>query len=192
MAEISLIPKKQKERALPRATSFQGPKIKLNSWSKIGITLVVISILASAGFFVWARSLNIEKDFLQEQFISIKLERDVSLEKDIIETNTLLSSFEGLLINHRSWSKLFKIIEKKTVPGITYSAFDGNYETGNFSIEGISVNYNLLAQQVKLFDQEADIDTVHLSDVRLNKKGEIEFIIRADFKKDIVKETLSL
>jgi len=78
-------------------------------------------------------------------------------------------------------------MEENTVNGITFTTFDGNYETGIFALGGVANNYNLLAQQIKAFEEEEKISRVGASNVKLNKEGAIEFNLQVTFNKELIK-----
>jgi len=138
MPDISLIPQRQKKRALPRFATFRGPRFELGTATKVGIILVVIAFLATVILFFWTRSLEDSKELLQEEFKVIVLERDVSLEKKLKNVNSLIQSFDGIFNNHRNWSELFKVLEERTVRGIVFTSFDGSYDSSNFSLDPFS------------------------------------------------------
>lgn len=187
MAQISLIPKSQKEKALPRFRSFKGPRSKANIWTKFGLGLLAVVIVATVGLFIWERSLSAEENLLQEEYTSIRQERDAALEKELSDTGILLTSFNELIDNHRRWSKLLEVIEDRAIIGISFISFDGNYELGTFSLKGTSPNYNMVAQQIKSFDEQPNISQMDISNIRLNKEGRVEFIVQANFKKSLIK-----
>lgn len=188
MAEISLIPKSQKEKALPRFRNFRGPRFKINAWTKLGLALFLVLIIVAAGLFIWNRSLSVEEGLLQKEFTNTRKERDASLEKEISNTGILLNSFDELIKNHRNWSQLLEMIDEKVMVGISFVSFEGNYELGTFSLKGISPNYNLIAQQIKSFEKQSNISQVDVSNIRLNREGKVEFLIKADFKKSLIKK----
>ena len=175
MAEISLIPQRQKERSIPGFASFKGPRFKFKKFSKIVTALLILLIAITIILFTWADSLDSQKRSLQEELRDTISQRDASLEKKLNQTSVLLASFGGLLKDHRNWSELFKIVEARTIEEINYTSFDGDYEMGTFSLEGISTNYNTLARQIKSFEQAEGIDEVNVSSIKLNKEGEVTF-----------------
>lgn len=184
--EISLIPKKQKERALPRFASFRGPKIKPNLWSKLGIILLVLTIVASGGLFIWKGSLAKEKASLQEEFKNTVLNRDASLESELAGLDTLINSFVSVFKNQRNWSGLFGVIEKRTVQSVTFTSFNGSSQTGTFTLGGLAPDFNALAQQAKFLEEDDNIKRVEISNISVNKEGRITFNLSVTFDKKLL------
>ena len=192
MPDISLIPPQQKKRALPRFSTFNGPRFQLGTATKVGIVLLSISFFASVGVFVWNQSLKSKKEVLQEEFKNVVLTRDVSLDRKLKDVNALIQSFDGLIKDHRNWSELFSILESRTLLGVVFTSFEASYQKTSFSLKGVSSSYNLLAQQIKSFEEEEAIVRVDASKIGLNKEGAIDFTIVVTFKKQLLKKSSAL
>ncbi len=186
MANISLIPKKGKKRGLPGIVGGD-QKVRFDIWGKVAVALLIVVILTGGAFFIWNKSVKSEKKILQNKLQNLKAERDATLEKEITQTSTMVNAFEGLLKDHRHWSDFFAVIEDRSIPGVVFTELKAFYDTASISLKGLAQNYTILAKQIKSLEEEENINRVDVSDVELNKEGEVEFSVDLNFKKELIK-----
>lgn len=189
MPEISLIPPQQKERALPRFATFQGPKLALSPATKVILSLLAVLVLATAVLYGWSLSLKASNTRLNEELAAAAKERDAALERRLKEVGELIASFEGLKKEHRTWSRLFGVLESKAVAGLTFTAFEGSEDTGLALLRGLAANYKTIANQVKSLETEEKIERVELTTLNLNTEGEVEFQMNFYFDKTLIKSS---
>ena len=187
MPEIQLIPPQLKAKALPRFATFRGPQILLSRGLKITLSSLAVVILATAALYVWSLSLASSLDRTNEELTAVAKERDAALESRLGGVAGLTASFEGLQKEHRKWSRLFSIIESRTVGGITFTAFEANEETSFILLSGLAPNYKTIANQVKAFEEEEKLKRVELTNVNLNIEGEVNFTMDIDFDITLLK-----
>lgn len=188
MAEISLIPQNQKKKTFFNKESLKGFKARFSGVSKLSIFLNIVVVVTTIIFFVWNGALNSKVKDLQTVLANVSTERNVSLENELRKTNTRLKSFEGLLNDHRSWSEFLRIIEEKTVIEIAFTELNASYEDGSIILDGISPNYNLLAQQIKSFEQVNGVLKVDTTKININKENQVAFTIIITIDRKIIKK----
>ena len=186
MQDISLISKKQKDRGLPRLANFKDTGKKIPQLMKVALLLLFLVILIGVGFFVWERALESKAKGLEEERTAVVAERDAALEVRVKTLSSIISAYQDLVIQHRNWSRLFGLIEDKTLPAVTFILFEGEYAKNVFTIEGRAPNYKTLAEQVKALESSEHLTSVEVGEVALTREGLVGFTLTTEFKKDVI------
>lgn len=188
MNNISLIPKKEKDsRNLPRFVTFQGPKLELSALTKMGLGLIAAVIAVTGGFYFWKYRLNKEVASFNTELQRLTSQRDMSLESRLNNLNNILEVFKGILDDHRYWSQVFKTLGEKTLNTVTFKSFDGNDDDSVFLLTGRAPSYGVLAQQIKILEDTAQVSSVKASNIGLAEDGRVDFTLAVSFSKDLIK-----
>lgn len=150
------------------------------------IALALLVILIGAGLFFWNRSLENQVQALEDERMSVIAQRDAQLETRVNTLSAALTAYQDLLRQHRNWSRIFNIIENRTVPEVTFSSFEGEYGAGALELEGTAQNYGQVARQVRAFEETEQFTRVTIQSVELNEQGQVAFSVSIIFKKDVV------
>lgn len=108
-------------------------------------------------------------------------------QKNLVGLYSQLVNIQSLLNSHPVASKIFDFLEKNTHQQIYYTALNLSLTEKSVKLEGIAVNYGILAQQLELFRKTSEIEKVFLDDSRLTEEGNIRFSIRLIFKPELIK-----
>ena len=108
-------------------------------------------------------------------------------QKNLVGLYSQLVNIQSLLNSHPVASKIFDFLEKNTHQQIYYTALNLSLTEKSVKLEGIAVNYGILAQQLELFRKTPEIEKVFLDDSRLTEEGSIRFSIRLIFKPELIK-----
>ena len=120
----------------------------------IAIFLLVVSILASVGLFVYKAYLTKQKESASS---SLSIIRD-SFEKDTIDElssfNKKTESAKKILNNHIVLSPMFSLLGEITIPTIQYTKFDQQNSPEGFliKIDGLARDYRAIALQADMFN----------------------------------------
>jgi Tfp pilus assembly protein PilN len=91
--------------------------------------------------------------------------------KAVSELQPQLNGLKKVLENHPQARKLFDYLEANTALGIYYTDLGVEVENGQVSLEGVALDYNQVAQQFLIFDEDQkNIKEVELSGI--SKKEE--------------------
>ncbi len=156
---------------------------------KVAIGLVVVVVILWAGFFMWERSLASSLGNLEDERKAVISERDAALETKVNTLHSLISAYEGLVVQHRNWSRLFQILEDRTLGAVTFISFEGDYTKNAFVLEGRAPNYRTLAEQIQVFENAQQLTGVEVGDIALTQDGQVGFILTVQFKKDVITGT---
>lgn len=188
MNNISLIPKKEKDsRSLPRFVTFQGPKLELSALAKLGLALIAVALAVTAGFYFWRYRLNKQVASFNTELQRLTSQRDMSLESRLNNLNSILEVFKGILDDHRYWSQVFKMLEEKTLNTVTFKSFDGGDGDAVVLLAGRAPSYGVLAQQIKILEDTAQVNSVKASNIGLAEDGRVDFNLAVSFSKDLIK-----
>lgn len=187
MDNVSLIPKTQKDKALPRFVSFQKPKLELNILSKIGLGLLAAGLLAWLSIYIWAKRIEAQVASATIDLEQLIGQRDMSLETRLKNLNAVLGIFKGVLDEHLYWTQFFKTLESKTLNEITFKNFSAGTDDNSVTVEGSARDYSSLAREVKALEDTSGINNVTASDVGLSEQGRINFKIKIVLDPDTLK-----
>lgn len=185
MNEISLIPKKDK--GLPSFSTFQKPRLEFNALAKAGVVLLALAVLAWGGLYLWQIGLNKQIQMYSQEKQQLTGQRNLELENKLKNLGVLLEVFNGILTNHRHWSKFFILLQQKTLNSVTFNAFKGDDKTTSIVLEGNSASYGALAQQVKVLENTAGVANVAATDIGLSEEGRVKFTLKLNFTPDLIK-----
>ncbi len=184
---ISLIPKEESgSNSLPKFASFRRPDIELSSLSKLGLGLIAILLLITAGFYFWKYQLNNQAKAFNTELQSLTSQRDVSLENRLKNLNSVLEIFKGVLDEHRYWTLFFDVLETKTLNSVTFKTLETSDTDNTINMSGSAPSYGVLAQQVKILEDTPNVVSVTSSNIALSAEGKVNFGLKIVFSKDLI------
>ncbi|MBI4119933.1 MAG: hypothetical protein HY454_00520 [Parcubacteria group bacterium] len=186
METISLIPKSEKERGLPRFVSFQKPKLELNRAAKVELILVLALAGLWGGAYFWQGQLRNTLAVVNTQLQAVIGQRDMSLENRLKTVGAVLETFGNVLNEHRYWSKVFEMLEKNTLPEVTFVSFEGDDVANAITLKGRSPSYAVLARQVKVLQTAPDVSAVTTSGINLSPDGSLNFSVKIGFSRSLL------
>jgi len=181
--QTSFIPKKP-------MTSSVSEKEPRNFFSIITTFLLVISILISAGLFVYKIYLTKQQETLSS---SLAITRD-SFEKDTIDELELFDkrteSAKQILSNHVILSPMFALLGEITIPSIQYTNFEQKTDEQGFlvSTEGLARDYRSIALQADMFNsvKGRSFKNVLFSNLVKDKNNNISFNLKFNVEPDLL------
>jgi len=160
-------------------------------WDKISFYFLVFVLVCSIA--VYATLIYLGKNSLKElqktrdELSQVKTLETTLLEKEIFSEQKRIKDFPILLKEHIYSSKIFKFLEEKSHPQIVFSEFDLNTNTTKLILSGKCDNFYILSQQMAVFREEPMINSLKLSNMSLNEKGEVEFTINISLNEGLFK-----
>lgn len=173
--QTSFIPKK------PLATGTTGREPR-NFLSLLSIFLLLISILASGGIYLYKSYLTKQEDSLSS---SLSATRD-SFEKDTIDDlelfNKRTEAATQILTNHTILSAMFARLGEITIPSVQYITFNQQAGTSGFTVnlKGIAKDYRSIALQSDAFNttKGRSFKNVLFSDLTKDKDNNVSFSLK--------------
>lgn len=176
--QTSFIPKKL-------ITSNIQDKEPKNFFSLITTFLLIISILISAGLYVYKLYLTKQEETLSA---SLSITRN-SFEQDTIDELELFDkrtqSAKTILNNHIVLSPMFVLLGEITIPSIQYTSFTQETTSDQVfevTIKGVAQDYRSIALQADVFNSAkgSSFKNVLFSDLSKDKDNNIDFNLKFD------------
>ncbi len=158
MDNISLIPKDEVGNSgLPKFVSFKKPDIEISALAKVGLILILVLLLVSAGFYFWKYQLNKQAESFNAELQNLTSQRDLSLENRL-----------------------------KNLNSVTFKSLEAGDSDNVIALSGLAPSYGVLAQQVKIFEDTPHIVSVNSSNIGLSAEGQVGFNLKIVFSKELI------
>jgi len=144
-----------------------------NLWLTISIVILLIAGSVYLGLWVYERQLNQEKQELVTEIYELQAKRDLELEANFTELKKGIENLKKILKNRVYPSLVFKMFEELTLSQVQLSGFNGGFDDAEIIMQIEASNYNTLAKQVVVFEQDERVDKVELSEVSLDTSGRV-------------------
>ena len=138
-----------------------------------GVFILVLVIYV--GLWVYGGALQASLDGLGVEAKRSSSELDQEAEKNARLFASRLAQVGGLLDTHIHSSDIFELIEKVTHPRVQFTSF--SFNDGGVTMNGLTDGYVSFGQQIIVLEAHEEIRDFRVSDVSLNKKGQVVFII---------------
>lgn len=95
------------------------------------------------------------------------------MEASFADLKIKIEDFKRISGVHVYPSKIFDILEELTIRQIRFIGLEADLLEANLILETESIDYKTLAEQIVVFENDPRIETVDLSEVRLDDSGRI-------------------
>jgi len=160
------------------------------SSNKVIITLIVLVVLTFViyiGLFFYKKSLSREVSRLDNEINQINQKISQELETEVVNFQKHLANLKKMLENHIYYSNIFKLIEEKTVPTVSFENFTGDVPNRRIELEGKAISFSSLAKQITAFEEAKEINRVGFSSASVSTSGGINFGMTLFLKDEIFK-----
>jgi len=147
--------------------------IVLLFWFSLFIFIVIVTL-----FFVFEWQTKNAKAQLKEieaQLEQLGTPEQKALKEAIYDYKRKIDDFPVLLNNHQTPSKLFALIENNIHPDVWFLSFEFLRDKNQMTLSGQAKSLLALAQQVLAFEKIPQIKELTVSNIGVNKEGDIEF-----------------
>ena len=180
---VSLIPKKKRKRG---ATLNLGVlKESKHIAASAGVFILVLVIYV--GLWVYGGILQASLDGIGVDAKRLGNELDQEAEKNARLFASRLSQVTGLLDGHIHTSDIFELIEELTHRRVQFTSFSFNKD-GGITLIGFTDSYVSFGQQLIVLEANEAIHDLLVSDVSLNKKGQVIFNIMFTVDKSVYQQ----
>ena len=180
---VSLIPKKKRKRVLSLNVGvFKKAKQVVASAGVLILVLVVYM-----GLWVYGGILQANIDGLGVDAKRLSREFNQEAEKNARLFASRLAQVTGLLDAHTHTSGIFKLIEEVTHRRVQFTSFRFNKD-GEVTVEGLTDGYVNFGQQIIALEANEAIHDLRVSNVSLNKKGQVVFSIIFTVDKSVYRQ----
>ncbi|NCU28438.1 MAG: hypothetical protein EOM85_02090 [Candidatus Moranbacteria bacterium] len=159
-------------------------------FSMISIFLMIVSILASGGMYLYKSYLIKQESSLSNSLSKTRdtFEKDTIGELELFNNRVVTAS--QILSKHIVLSPLFSRLGEITIPSVQYKSFDYQSGTTGYTInlKGIAKDYRAIAQQSDAFNtaKGRSFKNVLFSDLTRDKNNKITFNLSFDVDADLL------
>lgn len=140
------------------------------------------SLAGSGGLLLLNRAQDAARQELREQIGAKEENIQPELIQQIFLLDTRLANMRSLLSRHIFMSNVFDLVETLTHPQTRFTNFSLNTETRRLDMSGETASYLALAQQIKLFEEHAQIERVDFGNPSLTGINRLNFKMSITFK----------
>lgn len=148
------------------------------SQKAVFVVLVISSLVIIFSIFT-LESLNEKKSkdlaSVKNTIAEERTDEKIKSEKYVLEWQRKINDAYFLIQNHSLSSKIFPLLQKDCHPRVWFSNFTLDVSVNSLSVSGIADSFTSLGQQLIIFNKEPLIKEAKLSNVIMNKRGQIEF-----------------
>lgn len=168
----------KKESAIERIRTGFGGTFLLY----LALVLFFFSLAGSGGLLLLNRAQDAARHELREQIRAKEENIQPELIQQIFLLDTRLANMRNLLSRHIFTSNVFDLVEALTHPQTQFTNFGLNTETRQLDMSGETASYLTLAQQIKLFEEHAQIERVDFGNPSLTGTNRLSFKMAITFK----------
>ena len=178
---VSLIPKKKRQRRAGFNFAAAGKNKKgILSF----LILVLVFVLYGATLF-YEGILNGNITDIDNRVKVLNEDRDEDKENAVIRFDAKLDKLGLILDNHIYSSALFGYLETITHTKVQFTNFNFTARGGGVRLTGLTESYETFGEQMVALKQKDAINNLVVSDVRLKKTGQVEFVISFEVDKSL-------
>lgn len=159
-------------------------------WSGIvlnfGLAVLVLVLALGIGVFIRRNLVAQELQGIQGEIASLEAERRTQDAQRFVGIQRELQALRDILANHIYASKLFSWVEGLTHPKVSFSSIDADFKNHTVSLNGLAVSYDVVAQQVKLFEQDEFTADVSTEAIQAKSEG-VSFLLKVQFGGNLLK-----
>ncbi len=199
--DIKLMPKEYKEqvsrRGMPsskRGISRFGHYLndvffqKGGLWFYLSILLLVLTVMACLGLWLYRSSLKSEKEDLFKEVNSLHQQRDKEAEDNFIKLSRTIEALKGSIDDRVYASNIFDLLEELTLPNVQFTNFSADLNKSEIKVNVMVSNYKTMARQAVAFRNDERIKKVSLGEISLDTFGQaassMELRIDSSFLKE--------
>ncbi len=164
-------------------------------WRVLILTLVIFifSVLIYFGMiFGYKPYLKSQTRNLEQKISVLNQSIDETQQKQIVTFFSQMVNIQSLLSGHKYFSSIFDFIEKNTHQKITYSDLKFNVSEMDIKIEGTAPSYDLLVNQLAVYNQAPEVKKVSLDSSSAQEgSNEVRFSVRLILDQSIFKQPIN-
>lgn len=156
-------------------------KLDIPKWVNPTIGFCVVLICIMIGFFIY---FSLQASFWggkakakEAEYASLNTEENKSVEKRVGQISKQLEKFSEIFASKKTSFVVFDFLRSFCHPNVSFSSLALNLKTGELALAGKTDTYQSLSEQVIIFKELKNIENLNVSDIFLNKEGQVTFRI---------------
>jgi hypothetical protein len=154
----------------------------------VSFALFVTVVLIATGLFVYNITLERGIESKEQQLTQARASFEPAIIEELVRLDRRLNVARSIVYNHNSISLFFAFLEDQTVQSLQFSDFEytASAERPQIKLKGRSINFNNLAQQAEILNNEHRILNPVFSNLNLDEAGGVEFEVSAELDRNMV------
>ena len=184
--DIKLMPEKYHKSSKKVSLFRDGFTIDSDHLLLFSLSLLLLIIILCLGLWGYKIYLSRDIDTSITEIEELQSQRNFELEADFANLKIKIEDFKQIAKVHVYPSKIFKILEELTIPQIKFIGLDVNLLEAELILETESIDYNTLAKQIVVFEDDSRIKNVDLSGVNLDDSGKVNSNLKIKIDSDFL------
>jgi hypothetical protein len=174
----------------PVHTTPSGKRGGSNILMMIGTALLAVSLLGSAGVFVYERFLIATRNAKSEEVRDAESRVSNETVENFIRSRNRFSVAGTMLDNHVETSRFFGILEGVTLENVRFNTLvldvlDDN--SGKLEMTGVARTFNALAAQSRALAAEKNLKRAIFSDIAVAPNNTVSFSLTAELDPELLR-----
>lgn len=146
------------------------------------------TLLGWGGIFAYKRTLAAAETSSKDQIgnITKELRQDFGNDKLVVLSDKI-SAAKELLAGHMLPSNIFILLQDKTLPKVSFSTFSFANETRQIAMAASAENYQVLADQIAIFEGLPQVDRVEFGGLTLGQGNVISFSLTITLNNSVLR-----
>jgi len=149
---------------------------------RIGLIFFLASGLLCGGLYVYRNFLSNSLEEKKSTLSSLEVEFEPSLISEVQRVSSAISAAKDILAKRVFQTRLFTILEEKTLPQISFGTFSYAHDKKALVLVGEAGSYADIARQSGVFESSSEIKEVLFSNLTLKETGNVSFTLTINFK----------
>lgn len=145
------------------------------------VALLIIVVLVYLGLWGYKLSLDSKNKALDKNIEELNSQRDLKLENEFITIKESIDNLKTLIKKRVYPVSFFNLFEQITLARVWFPNFSVDFKEGKIDGDIEANNYNTLAKQIIVFEQDGHIKKVEVSSVGLRDSGGVGAKIQIEF-----------
>ncbi|MCD6410778.1 PilN domain-containing protein [bacterium] len=143
------------------------------------LVIFILGALITLFFNFQKKSYDNRTEKLSIDLYSLKESQEFEqLQKEAIIYQEKFYNIPKILAFYFQPSKLLtNVLEQAIYPGVVLRSFQFNKEKNEVEIVGFAINEEMLAQQIKLYENLPTVEEIYLKNIQVEKEGYIKFAL---------------
>jgi len=152
----------------------------------IGVALA-IALLAASYIYFFVSQKSAAKKIADLDASSADLNIKISQkESELSFAQAKIDDYNKIINSHKNLSNTFVFIEKNIIAPVWFNSFDfSNVDRNSVTLGGVGPNFIAIGQQIEAFKKQDLVKEIYLSDISINKEGEIVFLLKIFFTPEV-------
>jgi Tfp pilus assembly protein PilN len=167
------------------ATSYENDRRASNFNNGLLIIVTILIILAITYVWVYFSANNAanKTKMANEQYNTQYQKFIGSTNKDVLDFQNRITIAKDLMNQQKLGYGILPAVENAMVRGVYFKLFDFDQTKNSIEVEGISENFDMLAQQIRSFKQSTFFSGVTTGTAGLDENGKVSFELNLSINK---------